>query len=504
MDALFTASRMPTNRVRIIGILGLYAVLWLGAAIKMAPIPDEAYYWTWSQHLAPHYFDHPPTIAWVLALSTFIFGDGVLGLRLFSLLSIFICLQFSVLTVRRLLHYEQSSLRAEADEIVILLLLGSPMFVIGFLPITPDPIQGALTALAAYASIRALEESSQGVWSLLAAFLFVLAVGVKHYAAFIALGAFIGLLFTERGRLRLRTYWPWLGLVLGLVLLGPWLITDMGQESSALWQFRRAVYGRSNRGLIALPIMFGSLMGTIGPITACLMVLSIVKAKSNRILSFGAAALLIACLIAVWAGSGEANWPISALILIAPLMTIQLLRSQRWLTVFRGFAAVSIVLNAIILLHAIVPFLPTHKIHDPTKRGLGFSKLAIVAEQMLPGETPGIIVTERYQIASLFRYHLRDRIAVHELATPRARKSQFDLWPRPLLCPDKTILWVSPGPNVPEWLTPLGLSRESTRRRVERGVQGRKVLNDWYFTVGRVKSTALNLIGECGSGVNSE
>src|ERR1700733_7217747 len=47
---------------------------------------DEAYYWTWSKHLAFGYYDHPPMVAFVIRLGTLIAGDTQLGVRLVSIL----------------------------------------------------------------------------------------------------------------------------------------------------------------------------------------------------------------------------------------------------------------------------------------------------------------------------------------------------------------------------------------------------------------------------------
>src|ERR1700709_1861165 len=47
---------------------------------------DEAYYWTWSKHLAASYYDHPPMVAVVIRLGTLIAGDTELGVRLVSIL----------------------------------------------------------------------------------------------------------------------------------------------------------------------------------------------------------------------------------------------------------------------------------------------------------------------------------------------------------------------------------------------------------------------------------
>jgi hypothetical protein len=55
-------------------------LLWL--ALQTAGLyPDEAQYWFWAQHLAFGYYSKPPLIAWLIALTTAIFGDGEFGVR---------------------------------------------------------------------------------------------------------------------------------------------------------------------------------------------------------------------------------------------------------------------------------------------------------------------------------------------------------------------------------------------------------------------------------------
>lgn len=46
--------------------------------------PDEAQYWRWAQTLDFGYYSKPPLVAWVIALSTAVFGDGEWAIRLFS------------------------------------------------------------------------------------------------------------------------------------------------------------------------------------------------------------------------------------------------------------------------------------------------------------------------------------------------------------------------------------------------------------------------------------
>ena len=43
---------------------------------------DEAQYWLWSKDLSFGYFSKPPLLSWVIALVTFLFGDGFFVLKI--------------------------------------------------------------------------------------------------------------------------------------------------------------------------------------------------------------------------------------------------------------------------------------------------------------------------------------------------------------------------------------------------------------------------------------
>jgi 4-amino-4-deoxy-L-arabinose transferase-like glycosyltransferase len=48
--------------------VGAVSLIRLFAASRFPLTGDEAYYWTWSRHLAYGYVDHPPMVAWAIAL----------------------------------------------------------------------------------------------------------------------------------------------------------------------------------------------------------------------------------------------------------------------------------------------------------------------------------------------------------------------------------------------------------------------------------------------------
>jgi len=58
-------------------------LLWL-ALDRTDLYPDEAQYWVWAQHLDWGYFSKPPMVAWLIAVSTRIFGNTGPGVRMLS------------------------------------------------------------------------------------------------------------------------------------------------------------------------------------------------------------------------------------------------------------------------------------------------------------------------------------------------------------------------------------------------------------------------------------
>jgi 4-amino-4-deoxy-L-arabinose transferase-like glycosyltransferase len=62
------------------------ALILLIAGLFVFPANDSYYYWTWSQHLQLSYFDGPPLIAYLLWISTHIFGNNFFALNLVSIL----------------------------------------------------------------------------------------------------------------------------------------------------------------------------------------------------------------------------------------------------------------------------------------------------------------------------------------------------------------------------------------------------------------------------------
>src|SRR6516225_1293478 len=81
-----TALRLPLRRssaaLMLVGVLAITALRLLWLVFQPADLyPDEAQYWFWAQHPALGYYSKPPLVAWLIALTTGLFGDSEFAIR---------------------------------------------------------------------------------------------------------------------------------------------------------------------------------------------------------------------------------------------------------------------------------------------------------------------------------------------------------------------------------------------------------------------------------------
>ena len=74
----------------IVLLLAPLVVLRIWVAGNMDFESDETYYWLWSRHMALSFYDHPPVVAYLIGLGTWLLGDTALGLRSMSIVAILI------------------------------------------------------------------------------------------------------------------------------------------------------------------------------------------------------------------------------------------------------------------------------------------------------------------------------------------------------------------------------------------------------------------------------
>jgi hypothetical protein len=118
---------------------------------------DEAHYWMWSDRLAPAYFSKGPGVAFAIRASTALFGDSEFGVRFWSpILGAATCL---------LVYYFTRKLFSEkAGFWAVIALNAIPLFNVGNLVMTIDPLSIFFWTAAMFTFWVALERSPQSIW----------------------------------------------------------------------------------------------------------------------------------------------------------------------------------------------------------------------------------------------------------------------------------------------------------------------------------------------------
>lgn len=65
----------------VLKLAAVFFVIKVMLAYRVELLPEEAYYWNYSVHLAPGYLDHPPLSAWCIAFGNWLLGTNELGTR---------------------------------------------------------------------------------------------------------------------------------------------------------------------------------------------------------------------------------------------------------------------------------------------------------------------------------------------------------------------------------------------------------------------------------------
>ncbi|HLV79250.1 MAG TPA: glycosyltransferase family 39 protein, partial [Chthonomonadaceae bacterium] len=176
--------------------------------------PDEAYYWDWSRHLAPGYYDQGPMIAYVIRVTTALFGTNEFGVRFGALAASLGTLLCAYALARRIFS-------PLAGFLTVLLLGLTPLMAVGSQIATYDPPLVFFWALAALFLERALFAPSERaqraawLWAGVAAGLGFLS---KHTMLLLAPCLLLFLVLSPAHRRWLRRPEPYLAFLITLLL----------------------------------------------------------------------------------------------------------------------------------------------------------------------------------------------------------------------------------------------------------------------------------------------
>ena len=201
------------SATRVLAILALVALRLVAAAFT--PITfDEAYYWTWSKHLAGGYYDHPPMVAVVIRLGTLIAGDSEFGVRLVSIL-LALPMSWAIYQAAAILF---GSRRVAASSAILLNI--TLMAAVGTMIVTPDAPLLVASSFLLFALAKVLQ-TGRGVWWLAVGAAAGCALLSKYTALFFGPAILIWLVAVPKLRHWLISPWLYLGGLVALLLFAP-------------------------------------------------------------------------------------------------------------------------------------------------------------------------------------------------------------------------------------------------------------------------------------------
>jgi dolichol-phosphate mannosyltransferase len=214
--ALSAAESRSTSQMFAIGIIAYSVVLRLLFAGSVELLPEETYYWNYSQHLDFGYLDHPPMVAWLIRLGTLVFGQTEFGVRAGALC----CGAITSVFVYRLAR----NLFGEASALVAAVLAQTlPFFFLSGFLMTPDAPLTAAWAASLYYLERALIAERPGAWWR-AGICLGLGMISKYSIALLAPVTLAFMIWDPKSRRWFRHFAPYMAALLALAVFSPVII----------------------------------------------------------------------------------------------------------------------------------------------------------------------------------------------------------------------------------------------------------------------------------------
>jgi hypothetical protein len=209
-------------RNTVLTVLALVLLRLVAASVTPLTF-DEAYYWTWSKHLAGGYYDHPPMVAIVIRLGTMIAGDTEFGVRLVSIL-LALPMSWAVFRSAEILF---GGRRVAATATILLNV--TLMAAVGTLIVTPDSPLLVASSLLLFCLARVLE-SGRGAWWLAVGAAAGAALLSKYTALFFGPAILIWLASVPGLRRWLRSPWLYLGGLVAVAIFAPVIIWNADHQ----------------------------------------------------------------------------------------------------------------------------------------------------------------------------------------------------------------------------------------------------------------------------------
>jgi undecaprenyl-diphosphatase len=399
---------------RLVWIISCFTLFHIITAATLGLGDDEAYYWQWAQHLALSYYDHPPMVAYLVALTTKVVGNSPFGVRCFNIV-LMPCMSVLVYRITLQIYKNQAS---ATFALVIFNLL--PIFFLGSLLIAPDTPMLFCYILGLYLFIQIIVENKSNYWYLLGG---VTGLGLlsKYTMVFIYLAIFLYLIMNKDQRHWLKNRKPYLAFLLSLVIFSPVIYWNYQHHwGSFAFQF----YTRHSHSLQLDGSNFFSFLGAqfllASPVFFVAFLWVVAKnyfdRQVNLLLCFGLPSLIFFTLISLFTAA-KPNWAVTAyvpLLIIFAGSGVSYIKTRFW-----GVVTTAL-LCSLVIIQAYYPIIRVKPLkNDITTDFYGWDLVAKEVDLLMQSQVQTdnwFIFSYTYQLASQLAYGLRNKYSVYSLA----------------------------------------------------------------------------------------
>jgi hypothetical protein len=439
---------MSTTRAVWLFIIALTAIRW--SMLMTTDLEfDEAYYWMWSERLAPAYFSKGPGIAFVMRASTTIFGANEFGVRFFSPV-------LAAGTSLLLFYFARRLFSANAGLWAVLAVNTTPIFNIGAFLMTIDPLSIFFWLASMFTFWLALEQSPHFSWHWLITGLLIGLGFLCKYTNALELVSVV-LVLALAPRLRQQFARPGLYLLLGLFALCtvPPIMWNAQHAWITLTHLRSR--GGLEQGFGFHPVELLTFVGehflSYSPLLFLGLAWGVIGSwrrinqqfKVLFLMWFGLPVFIFYLLLSINKAAAP-NWDALSLLsfgLLALYFWRERIEASAWL---RGGAAVAVVLGLFMSLIALdTDVLQSVGVHlwrsDPSDRMRGWRSATATVEK-LRGDLEGklgdklFLIADARDRASEISFYLRDKRREGPGHPPvyivesQDMVNQFSFWPR--------------------------------------------------------------------------
>lgn len=422
------AARHTQNYVRYALILIASLLVLRILLVTVSPLElyaDEAQYWRWSETFEWGYYSKPPMIAWMIHISTAIFGDSEWAIRLLAPVFHTIAATTLFLLARRMFN----SLAAWFCVVTYLLM---PGIVLSSGVISTDGVLFPFWCIALYLFWRLREEDLGWLGTVALG----LAIGCgflsKYAMIYFAIGVSLTVLIDRPTRIAVLSPKGGLFLSVAALVFTPHLIWNVVNDFQTVSHtVDNANLGGDLFNLDHLPKFLGDQMGVFGPVCFVALIAALTflrpsqrledlgdaphaqRAKETWLACFIVPVLIIIAFQAVLSRA-HANWAATAYPAASVLVGAFLMRAASWRPAYWAGIGLQILVGALAITLALAPPSWSAAVgrDNDFKRVRGWEDLTEQLAREIERLQPTVLVVDEREIWHGIDYYLRDELEI--------------------------------------------------------------------------------------------